>query len=85
MESSSPLSVTRRALVAGAAATATATPPGEADAQSASIANSSANLGVPAMTKVSLRVNGEMHALELDTRTTLLDTLREHLHLTGSK
>jgi xanthine dehydrogenase YagT iron-sulfur-binding subunit len=30
-------------------------------------------------------VNGETHNLELDTRTTLLDALREHLHLTGSK
>ena len=35
--------------------------------------------------KVALRVNGQAHDLELDTRTTLLDTLREHLHLTGSK
>jgi xanthine dehydrogenase YagT iron-sulfur-binding subunit len=30
-------------------------------------------------------VNGEARALELDTRTTLLDALREHLHLTGTK
>jgi xanthine dehydrogenase YagT iron-sulfur-binding subunit len=37
------------------------------------------------MSKVSLKVNGENHRLELDTRTTLLDALREHLHLTGTK
>jgi len=37
------------------------------------------------MSKVSFSVNGEAHALELDTRTTLLDVLREHLHLTGTK
>jgi xanthine dehydrogenase YagT iron-sulfur-binding subunit len=37
------------------------------------------------MSKVSLRVNGEARNLELDTRTTLLDALREHLQLTGSK
>jgi len=37
------------------------------------------------MTKVSFTVNGEARVLELDTRTTLLDALREHLHLTGSK
>jgi xanthine dehydrogenase YagT iron-sulfur-binding subunit len=37
------------------------------------------------MSKVSLRVNGALHDLELDTRTTLLDALREHLQLTGSK
>jgi len=35
--------------------------------------------------KVSLTVNGKLCELELDTRTTLLDALREHLHLTGSK
>jgi xanthine dehydrogenase YagT iron-sulfur-binding subunit len=32
-----------------------------------------------------LRVNGREHRLALDTRTTLLDALREHLALTGSK
>ena len=32
-----------------------------------------------------VRVNGEPRELELDTRTTLLDALREHLHLTGTK
>lgn len=37
------------------------------------------------MPRLALRVNGETHDLELDTRTTLLDALREHLHLTGSK
>jgi xanthine dehydrogenase YagT iron-sulfur-binding subunit len=35
--------------------------------------------------KVAFNVNGKSHELELDTRTTLLDALREHLHLTGSK
>ena len=35
--------------------------------------------------KVLLRVNGTEHRLTLDPRTTLLDALREHLHLTGSK
>ena len=35
--------------------------------------------------KVALRINGKEHALEIDPRTTLLDALREHLQLTGSK
>jgi xanthine dehydrogenase YagT iron-sulfur-binding subunit len=35
--------------------------------------------------KVAFEVNGKDCELELDTRTTLLDALREHLHLTGSK
>jgi len=34
---------------------------------------------------VSLRVNGQTTMLQLDTRTTLLDALREHLRLTGTK
>ena len=33
----------------------------------------------------SLHVNGQHHALALDPRATLLDTLRETLHLTGTK
>ena len=34
---------------------------------------------------VTLTVNGQPHQLDLDHRTTLLDALREHLGLTGSK
>jgi xanthine dehydrogenase YagT iron-sulfur-binding subunit len=34
---------------------------------------------------ISLRVNGKEHRVSLDVRTTLLDALRDHLHLTGSK
>ena len=40
---------------------------------------------VPSMTATSIEVNGKTHQLELDTRVTLLDALREHLHLTGTK
>jgi xanthine dehydrogenase YagT iron-sulfur-binding subunit len=43
------------------------------------------DIGEPFMSKVSFTVNGENRALDLDTRTTLLDALREHLHLTGTK
>jgi xanthine dehydrogenase YagT iron-sulfur-binding subunit len=39
---------------------------------------------VPAA-QVTLAVNGQTHTLTLDTRTTLLDALREHLQLTGTK
>ena len=35
--------------------------------------------------KVTLKINGQTHQLEIDPRTTLLDALREHLQLTGSK
>jgi len=40
---------------------------------------------VPAPLDVVLRVNGTEHRLTLDPRTTLLDALREHLGLAGSK
>jgi len=45
----------------------------------------SAQTAAPAQLDVRLRVNGSDHQLSLDPRTTLLDALREHLHLTGSK
>lgn len=39
----------------------------------------------PQMAQLTLKVNGTSKALTLDTRTSLLDALREHLQLTGSK
>jgi xanthine dehydrogenase YagT iron-sulfur-binding subunit len=39
----------------------------------------------PPAVKVELQINGRPHSLTLDSRTTLLDALREHLVLTGSK
>jgi len=36
-------------------------------------------------TRVQLMVNGRAHQLQLDGRTTVLDALREHLGLTGTK
>ena len=35
--------------------------------------------------KISLKVNGVLHQLEIEPRVTLLDALREQLHLTGTK
>lgn len=39
----------------------------------------------PPTAEVSFDVNGRRRTLQLDTRTTLLDALREHLRLTGTK
>jgi xanthine dehydrogenase YagT iron-sulfur-binding subunit len=39
----------------------------------------------PQMLEVNLTVNGMRRPLKLDTRTTILDALREHLGLTGTK
>ncbi len=67
----------RELLMAAAAAAAVVTAPSVAGAQQA-------GTGVPSM-KVSFTVNGKARNLELDTRTTLLDALRENLHMAGSK
>jgi xanthine dehydrogenase YagT iron-sulfur-binding subunit len=48
------------------------------------MAQSQANGGA-APVAVNLTINGKGHALTLDPRSTLLDVLREHLDLTGSK
>lgn len=73
----------REVLLAGAAsAAATALP---SIASLAAEATASLPAKPPVMSKVALNVNGKEHALELDTRTSLLDALREHLRLTGTK
>jgi xanthine dehydrogenase YagT iron-sulfur-binding subunit len=41
--------------------------------------------GAAHIASITLRVNGTPHTLTLDTRTSLLDALRENLDLTGSK
>jgi xanthine dehydrogenase YagT iron-sulfur-binding subunit len=38
-----------------------------------------------AASRITLTINGQPRELELDPRTSLLDALREHLHLTGTK
>src|SRR3954468_8334953 len=77
------LEVSRRDVLIGTAASAalSATP----SVTRAQPAGAAAVLGFPSASKVSFTVNGQARVLDLDTRTTLLDALREHLHLTGSK
>ncbi|MBB3020914.1 xanthine dehydrogenase YagT iron-sulfur-binding subunit [Microvirga lupini] len=75
----SELNVNRREVIAGAGAcAAVAAAPLPAGAQRSRVET-------PVLTQVSFNVNGQLHTLEIDTRTTLLDALREHLHLTGTK
>ena len=40
---------------------------------------------IPGTIPITLNVNGETHRLQIDPRATLLDTLRETLHFTGTK
>src|SRR5262249_696426 len=54
-------------------------PPAEATAQPR------AGNGASFTVSANLTVNGARHTLTLDTRSTLLDVLREHLDLTGAK
>jgi len=81
----------RNVLKTGALAATAATVPFGAAAQTAGAPTAAAS-GAPAVpasppvtSKVTLRVNGKAHALTVDTRTSLLDVLRENLHLTGTK
>ncbi|NIJ64913.1 xanthine dehydrogenase YagT iron-sulfur-binding subunit [Sphingomonas leidyi] len=71
----------RGVLIGGAASVAASAAPPAAGARVVA----SAGTGAPVMAKVGFTVNGKPHTLELDTRTTLLDALREHLRLTGTK
>ncbi|WP_342239289.1 aldehyde dehydrogenase iron-sulfur subunit PaoA [Inquilinus sp. OTU3971] len=75
--------LTRREFVAGAAAsTALIAVPSVGAVQAPAQTTPQAAVRT---TNVTLMVNGRSRALTLDTRTTLLDTLREHLKLTGTK
>jgi xanthine dehydrogenase YagT iron-sulfur-binding subunit len=54
-------------------------------ASSPSMGETVAEAAVPLSEQVSLTINGQRYAVDLDPRTTLLDALREHLGVTGSK
>ena len=74
--------VTRRTAIAGGAAAAAVTGlPACAFAEQTSDLPPTGGATMP----VSFAVNGQSRSLNLDTRVTLLDALREHLRLTGTK
>ncbi|WP_132911340.1 aldehyde dehydrogenase iron-sulfur subunit PaoA [Sphingomonas sp. BK235] len=75
----SEIEVSRRGVLAGSAASAVA-----AAAPAGATPQRTPASATPTM-PVRLTVNGEKRELVLDPRTTLLDALREHLHLTGTK
>jgi xanthine dehydrogenase YagT iron-sulfur-binding subunit len=81
MQSPGDLEISRRGLlIAGGASAVVAAAPTMAKAQA-----QASDTGEPVMSKVSFTVNGKLSDLACDTRTTLLDALREHLNLTGGK
>jgi xanthine dehydrogenase YagT iron-sulfur-binding subunit len=73
----------REMLKAGATCAAVAVAPGVGAAAASASATAAAK--PPVLAKVAFTVNGTARELELDTRTTLLDALRETLQLTGTK
>ncbi|WP_226637158.1 aldehyde dehydrogenase iron-sulfur subunit PaoA [Novosphingobium profundi] len=75
-------SVSRRGVLASGAAGLAA---GSISPQVAFAASTPAAERAITMQTVSMRINGKAQTLELDTRTTLLDALREHVKLTGTK
>jgi xanthine dehydrogenase YagT iron-sulfur-binding subunit len=85
MERPSDLDLSRRRLLMGTAVALAATAsPSAAESQTAAVRTTPA-AEAPSLSRVYFNVNGMARELELDTRTTLLDALRERLHLTGTK
>ncbi|WP_416762899.1 aldehyde dehydrogenase iron-sulfur subunit PaoA [Roseateles sp. So40a] len=83
-----PGALSRRGLLiagAGASAAVAAGASLEAAAQAPARTANPTQEKLVATTRVTLEVNGQPHTLTLDNRTSLLDLLREHLHLTGTK
>lgn len=81
MQTLKQLEISRRDLIITSAATVAAT--GVAAPLAAAAQSSGSTMDLT--TSVAFSVNGEQQTLVVDNRTTLLDALREHLHLTGTK
>ncbi|RXD71256.1 aldehyde dehydrogenase iron-sulfur subunit [Xanthomonas perforans] len=76
----------REVLIAGTASAASvAATQSRAATAATAISQRPATEPANASSQVAFEVNGKPVALTLDNRTTLLDALREHLHLTGTK
>jgi xanthine dehydrogenase YagT iron-sulfur-binding subunit len=73
-------SITRREVITGGAALAAVAVEPLLARERAAAAETA-----PGLVRTSLTVNDKVHQLNLDCRVTVLDALREHLHLTGSK
>ena len=78
------LDISRRGVLAGSVGSAALTQASILRAQQPAQGSDSGNQG-PATMRIGMTVNGKAQEVDLDTRTTLLDTLREHLKLTGTK
>jgi xanthine dehydrogenase YagT iron-sulfur-binding subunit len=79
MQASSDFEITRRDLLKVGAVTAVVSATPLVAKGQAPVADA------PVLSKVAFNVNGKAYNLKVDTRTSLLDALREHLNLTGTK
>jgi xanthine dehydrogenase YagT iron-sulfur-binding subunit len=77
MSENGKLEMSRRGVMAAGALTATAAAVSSTHAQTPQT--------LPTTTPLTLKVNGKAQTLALDTRTTLLDAVREQMKLTGTK
>ena len=85
--------LSRRAFLSGAGAAGVATAAAAVGAPLAAHASELATRDttvaeaspVPGTLPITLKVNGQIHRVQVDPRATVLDTLRETLHLTGTK
>ena len=84
--------LSRRAFLARASATGVATTASAVAVPAENVSTEMAEEATELETRplsgampVTLKVNGETHRIQIDARATLLDTLRETLHLTGTK
>jgi xanthine dehydrogenase YagT iron-sulfur-binding subunit len=75
---------TRRNFLYGAASTAALSLPLESPDAGARCRPSPGSV-VPGRVAVTLRINGQAYALSIDSRTTLLDAIRDHAGLMGTK
>ncbi len=93
--SSSPMTslerLSRRALfsragtISAATAAATVAAPVSSALQEGPLPSPAKPAAEPGTVAIKLNVNGKLHNAQIDPRATLLDTLRETLHLTGTK
>jgi len=91
--SSHPSNPTRRVFLKSTSSTAAAAVIGqtamahvvEAAELSGSAGNQTAAINIPGAVPIALRINGKLHSLKIDPRTTLLDCVRETVALTGTK
>jgi xanthine dehydrogenase YagT iron-sulfur-binding subunit len=79
------IKMTRREVLIAGTASAASVAATQSMAAAAAMSQEQAVEPANAFSQVAFEVNGKPVTLTLDNRTTLLDALREHLHLTGTK